>query len=99
MSAFKQFGWPERPLVCLHGHALAEKAGLRIAEDLKLPISHEETLFSTPEDVDALMTLFSSYPYPKNKVFIRRGHGFLILADTVDSATQELKSLQRHFEK
>eukprot|EP00434_Breviolum_minutum_P024234 symbB.v1.2.021398.t1/scaffold1845.1/size99025/2 len=120
MTAEKILGWSERPVVSLHGHALAEKAGLEIAEKLQLPISHEETLFSTPEawaisqkhnmfgevfgkktqeDVDALMTLFKSYPYPEHKVFIRRGHGFLILAESLESAMKELKKLVPHFEE
>mmetsp|Transcript_37366 Transcript_37366/g.80466 ORF Transcript_37366/g.80466 Transcript_37366/m.80466 type:complete len:245 (+) Transcript_37366:33-767(+) len=99
MRAQRTFGWSERPLVTLHGHALAEKEGLRIAEQLELPISHDETLFSTPEDVEALMTLFKSFPYPQHKVFIRRGHGFLILAESVEAAVQELKNLEPHFEK
>ncbi|CAJ1453026.1 unnamed protein product [Effrenium voratum] len=99
LRAPAEFQWPSRPKVSLHGHALAEKAGLKKAEELQLPISHEETLFSTPEDVEALMKLFQQFPYPQNRVFIRRGHGFLILAPTVDAAIQELKALEKHFEK
>eukprot|EP00439_Symbiodinium_sp_Y106_P022074 s5801_g2.t1 len=83
MKAAETFSWPERPLVALHGHALAEK----------------ETLFSTPEDVDALMELFRVFPYPENKVFIRKGHGFLILSSSVAAAVEELGRLEPHFEQ
>ncbi|CAE7256315.1 unnamed protein product [Symbiodinium necroappetens] len=95
MKAAETFNWPERPLVALHGHALAEKEGLEKAKALKLPISHEETLFSTPEDVDALMELFKAFPYPENKVFIRKGHGFLILSSSVAAAVEEAALLKR----
>ncbi|CAE7338519.1 unnamed protein product [Symbiodinium natans] len=98
MKAATTFAWLERPLVALHGHALAEKEGLEKAKALKLPISHEETLFSTPEDVEALLDLFRDFPYPENKVFIRRGHGFLILSDSVPGAIEELRKLEPHFE-
>ena len=61
----ERFRWSQRPAVALHGHALAEKEGLRIAEALQLPISHEETLFSTKEDVEALMKLFETFRCPQ----------------------------------
>ncbi|CAE7490174.1 unnamed protein product [Symbiodinium sp. CCMP2592] len=83
MKAAETFSWPERPLVALHGHALAEKEGLEKAKALKLPISHEETLFSTPEDVDALMELFKVFPYPENKVFIRKGFKLSLFKELV----------------
>ncbi|CAE8705188.1 unnamed protein product [Polarella glacialis] len=96
-AAAKEFGWAQRPLVALHGHALAEKEGLKVAESLGLPISNEETLFSTPEDVQALMALFRKHAYPEHKVFIRRGHGFLILSDSVEGALIELRKLIPYF--
>lgn len=99
MRAAKEFGWREKPLVALHGHALAEGSGLKKAESLSLPISNEETMFSTPEDVDALMGLLGRFAYPDNKVFIRRGHGFLILAASVGAAIQEMEKLRPHFEE
>ena len=34
-----------------------------MAEALQLPISHEATLCSTPEDVQALMKLFQRFPW------------------------------------
>lgn len=98
MRAAKEFGWREKPLVALHGHALAEGNGLKKAEALSLPISNEETLFSTPEDVHALMGLFQRFAYPDHRVFIRRGHGFLILAASVSAAMEELEKLRSHFE-
>jgi hypothetical protein len=50
------------------------------------PCSHEETLFSTPADTEALMVLFKKYPYPQHKCFVRKGHGFFILSQSVEEA-------------
>lgn len=77
------FGWPERPVVALHGHALETEEA---ATALSLPISHKETLFSTREDVAALTALFQRHPYPQHRVFIRKGHGFFLLASSVAEA-------------
>lgn len=83
-----RYGWSHTPSVAVHGHALAEGAGLQAAVNAGMPISDEETLFSTPSDLVALESLFTKYPYPKNCCYIRRGHGFFLLADTVaDAAT------------
>lgn len=71
------------PRVALHGHALATPDD---ANSLGYPISHEQTLFSTREDVQALTRLFERFPYPQTRVWIRRGHGFFILADSIDEA-------------
>ena len=71
------------PRVALHGHALATPED---AHALGYPISHEQTLFSTREDVDALTALFARHPFPTTRVWIRRGHGFFILADSIDDA-------------
>lgn len=84
LHAFQAFDWTEAPSATLHGHALeTEEAAVR----LNLPCSPAETLFSTPEDSDALIKLLRAYPYPQHKVFIRKGHGFIILgtglADTL----------------
>lgn len=77
-------GWRGRgPRVALHGHALHREEDARA---LGLPISPEETLFSTPEDLAALEALFSRSPYPQTRLFLRRGHGFFLLADTLDEA-------------
>lgn len=80
MEAPKKLKWSERPLVSLHGHALTTA---RSAHNLKLPISSKITAFGTSEDCAALMDLFKRYPYPKNKIFIRRGHGFLLLGKDI----------------
>ena len=49
--------------------------------DVNAPISSEETLFSTREDVSALSTLFRAYPYPRYPLFCRKGHGFFLLSE------------------
>lgn len=74
-----RWGWPESPLAAVHGHALADGAGLELARQKGFPISDEETLFSTPQDLAALEALFLRHPYPRHRCHIRRGHGFLLL--------------------
>ena len=54
-------------------------AGLELARQKGFPISDEETLFSTPQDLAALEALFLRHPYPRHRCHIRRGHGFLLL--------------------
>lgn len=72
------------PRVCLHGHVLDTHAAARA---LGIPSSDEETLFSTPEDRDATVTLLRAHPYPRNRAWIRAGHGFVVagldLAETL----------------
>ncbi|GFR48982.1 hypothetical protein Agub_g11000, partial [Astrephomene gubernaculifera] len=80
------YGWSEQPAVVLHGHALAEGEGLSYATQLGLPISPRATLFSTPEDLAELEALFRSHPYPQHRCYIRRGHGFFLLAGSVAEA-------------
>lgn len=92
MAALRQenketFGWSARPKVALHGHALAnEEKELQAAQHAGMPISMTETLFSTPEDLDALEKLFTEFPFPKYKCYIRKGHGFLLLAEDLEEA-------------
>ena len=88
LSAHKQFHWSEMPNAILHGHALETEEE---AAALGLPISTEETLFSTPEDTQALMTLFEGHPYPQNKIFIRKGHGFLLLGQSMQDALETFR--------
>lgn len=57
-SATQRYGWAAAPAVAVHGHALASGAGLEAARAAGLPISEDETLFSTPEDLAALEALF-----------------------------------------
>lgn len=72
--------WTQQPMVVIHGHALAEGAGLDAAKQQGFPISNEVTLFSTRQDLAALEDLFTKYPYPQNQCYVRKGHGFLLLA-------------------
>eukprot|EP00879_Flechtneria_rotunda_P015732 GHRR01016454.1.p1 GENE.GHRR01016454.1~~GHRR01016454.1.p1 ORF type:complete len:236 (+),score=52.74 GHRR01016454.1:114-821(+) len=83
----------QQPRVALHGHALAEGEGLATARELGLPISEHETLFSTPADLQALEKLLSQHPYPRQRCFIRRSHGFFILAQSCKEAEQVLDEL------
>uniref|UniRef100_A0A0G4FWB8 Class II aldolase/adducin N-terminal domain-containing protein n=1 Tax=Chromera velia CCMP2878 TaxID=1169474 RepID=A0A0G4FWB8_9ALVE len=73
----------------LHGHALE-----RGSRGIHIPISDEETLFSTPEDVAALERLFDSAGYfPLHRTFIRRGHGFFILGEGSSEALETLRTV------
>lgn len=86
----ERFGWSSKPTVALHGHALAEtEEDLRAVEAAGMPVSEVETLFSTPEDLQALETLFVKYPFPEYKCYIRKGHGFLLLAEDLGDAQRQ----------
>ena len=92
LMAGENDGFP--PMASLHGHALASKEQ---AKDAGLPCSTEETLFSTPQDMAALLTLLAAYPYPQNRAFIRRGHGFFILGSDVAETLQTFeKQIKPH---
>lgn len=58
------------PLFCRHALDTVEEAA-----KLSIPISQEETLFSTPADTQALQELFKLHPYPSTKSYIRKNHG------------------------
>ncbi|KAI0215586.1 hypothetical protein LSAT2_032348 [Lamellibrachia satsuma] len=92
LTADETNGWSERPMAALHGHAVATEEK---AKEAGLPCSMEETLFSTPPDMAALLGLLAAYNYPKYKTFIRRGHGFFILgsdvAETLQTFEREIK--------
>ncbi|KAG2488089.1 hypothetical protein HYH03_013392 [Edaphochlamys debaryana] len=88
-----EWGWGEAPAVVLHGHALAEGEGLDYAASRGIPISPRATLFSTPEDLAELEALFRSHPYPGNACYIRRGHGFFLLAPSVEEAEARFDAL------
>ncbi len=83
LNAHINFNWSDIPGAALHGHALETEEE---AEKFHLPISTEESLFSTPEDTQALLDLMFQYPYPQNRVFIRKGHGFYILGKDIKDA-------------
>jgi len=87
--AAEEFHWDEVPYVSLHGHALetADKA-----EQLGLPCSPKETLFSTPDDMYELVSLLKQYPFPLNKIFVRKGHGFLVLGKTTAETVETFKA-------
>ena len=71
------FNWAKCPKVSIHGHFLPSQ---EILTRLRIPIADVETVFSTREDADAMMELLCTYPYPEYKIFVRRGHGFFVLA-------------------
>jgi hypothetical protein len=85
-GAAERYGWAATPTVAVHGHALAEGAQLAAALAAGVPVSGEETLFSTPEDLAALEALFRERPYPADALYVRRGHGFFLLAGSVAEA-------------
>ena len=89
LHAATEFQWDETPYVSLHGHAL-ETADE--AERLGLPCSVEETLFSTPDDMYALLSLLKENPFPMHKVFIRKGHGFVVLGKTTSETVETFKT-------
>lgn len=68
-------------------------AGLDAARALQLPISEHATLFSTPPDLQELEALLAAHPFPAQRCFIRRGHGFFILGEDVAHAEQTFDQL------
>lgn len=74
----------------LHGHALAT---VEDARRLSLPISEHETPFGTREDLDATEAMIARAPYPAHRTWIRRGHGFLVAAATMDQARAIVRRL------
>jgi len=78
-------GFKDRPCVAIHAHALATGYGLEAAKHAGIPISDKETLFSTREDLDALEKLFREHP--SASCYIRKGHGFILLAKDIRHAT------------
>ena len=83
LNTRRDMRWTEYPEVVLHGHAFETEAE---AAACGYPISTEETLFSTRDDTDALMTLVDRFPYPQHDIFIRKAHGFLLLAGSTAAA-------------
>ncbi|CAB9510497.1 Importin-beta N-terminal domain [Seminavis robusta] len=73
----QKFHWTLKPQFVLHGHSCASQED---ADRLKVPCSPVETLFSTPADLNALMDLLERHPYPQHQIFIRKNHGFFLLA-------------------
>lgn len=90
VQAATKFQWSKPPKVCFHGHGWSSDED---ALALRAPISSEATLFSTPADYFALCRLLREHPYPQHRLFIRRGHGFLLLADSISDAMTDLDGL------
>lgn len=75
--------WSQQPKFVLHGHSCATQE----EADVKgFPCSTKETLFSTPADLEALMDLFQQYPYPTYQIYVRKNHGFFLLAQNEQEA-------------
>lgn len=73
----------------LHGHALADDAdgggGLALARALGAAVSERPTLFSTPEDLQEVEELLRRHPFGGGEgegLYVRRGHGFFLLAES-----------------
>lgn len=92
----------------LHGHALAEDdeddqsvGGLALARALGAPVSETPTLFSTPEDLAEVEKLLKEHPYQadhageEHGLYVRRGHGFFLLAADVASLERRLGRVLR----
>lgn len=92
VEAPTRFGWARRPTAALHGHVLQTEAAART---LKLPLSHDATVFSTPPDRRALLELMSRAPFPQHDAWIRRGHGFFAVGDDLDAARSRVRALAR----
>ena len=75
--------WSDYPKVVLHGHAFET---VEEANKCRYPISTEETLFSTPADTQALVSLLSEHAFPEHEIFVRKGHGFVLLAPSLEKA-------------
>jgi len=88
LHAAERFHWAEVPYISLHGHALETEDK---AQQLGLPCSEKETLFSTPDDMHELVSLLKQYPFPLHKVFVRKGHGFLVLDKTPSETLESFK--------
>ncbi len=76
----------------LHGHALSTEAD---AARLGLPISLEATTFGTREDLAATRAMLVDAPYPRHRTWIRRDHGFLVAAASMDEARALVRALAR----
>ena len=83
LHAAEKFNWTEVPFVTLHGHAIETEEAASL---LHIPCSVVETLFSTPDDSHELMNLLHQFPYPQHKIFVRKGHGFIILGKRMTDA-------------
>jgi len=88
-AAADEFHWTETPLVSLHGHALQTADQ---AQRLGIPCSVRETLFSTPDDMHELLSVLKLHPWPLHRVFVRKGHGFVVLRKTTAETVDEFRT-------
>lgn len=77
----------EGAAAALHGHAIQDEESAR---QLNVPCSTEETLFSTPADTKAMFDLLKQHPFPDDKIFVRKNHGFYILGKDLKECKQVL---------
>jgi hypothetical protein len=75
--------------------------GLALARALGAPISETPTLFSTPEDLAEVERLLKEHPYQAGHggedhgLYVRRGHGFFLLAEDVPTLERRLARVLR----
>lgn len=81
----EQFHWENKPKFVLHGHTCETAEEARA---LNLPCSPVETLFSTPQDLEALLQMMEQHPYPKDQIYVRLNHGFFLLSQTHHQAIE-----------
>jgi hypothetical protein len=62
---------------------------------LGIPISRKETEFSTFADKAAMFSLLKRYPYPRHKIWIRKGHGFFAAGCSIEEA---FETARQHME-
>eukprot|EP01024_Parvocaulis_polyphysoides_P045045 TRINITY_DN4187_c0_g1_i2.p1 TRINITY_DN4187_c0_g1~~TRINITY_DN4187_c0_g1_i2.p1 ORF type:complete len:264 (-),score=33.21 TRINITY_DN4187_c0_g1_i2:391-1107(-) len=86
----KQYGWEKIPKLAIHGHALADG---KVAKNIGVPISEKITTVSTSDDAEEFVKLFEPYPYPQHNCYIRLGHGFFIVGDTVEELKNTFEKL------
>ena len=88
-ALFEPSGAP-RARASLHGHAAeTESDALRLG----VPISEHATEFGTPEDLASTEAMLARAPYPTHRVWIRRGHGFLVAAASMDQARAVVRDI------
>ncbi|ELU00775.1 hypothetical protein CAPTEDRAFT_220245 [Capitella teleta] len=88
-KAGKRFKWTKLPTAILHGHSMFSR---EMAQKVCFPITPEPTLASTPLDTQTVLDLYETNSYPETKIFIREGHGFLLLASSLQEASEEFEA-------
>ncbi len=80
--------------LAVHGHGID---GAADAEALSCPISAEETLFSTREDLVELEKLMRAHP--QAPLYIRKGHGFFVLGKDARELQEHLAPVTSHLNR